>query len=214
MLQVNNLVGFGGGAVSPVKFVASATSIAGTITIPAGAQPGDVAILFDVALNASIVPTDVVPTNWTGIITDTDSGGNPRRVRISYKILAAGEPGASVTGMDDTNDDKVMLVFRGNAPITTVSAEDWAAQATTADPSAQTVNASGQLTPLVVFGMSFTGTTAAFSTASPAFDATVAASGDDLLVGYKIYNTAPADHTIDMADLTNNILASGFLEVR
>jgi hypothetical protein len=200
-----------------VTFVASAGSSGTTITIPADAQAGDVAILFDVAINTTFnatPPTDVVPTNWTGIIT---SSGTITRARISRKILTAGEPGSSVTGMNgSSSDDKVMLVFRNLSPITSVSAEDWAVEITTGNPASQTVNASGETAPLIVFGMAFIADgTGAFSTQSPAFDATVANGDSDLLVGYKIYESSPADHTIDMNDLGNiNVLASGFLEVQ
>jgi hypothetical protein len=199
-------------AAPTLSFVASATSTSNTITIPASSQAGDVAILFDDAFGGS-TPSDVVPTGWTGIITEIRSGA--ARVRISYKILQSGDPGASISGLNSDVEDKVMLVFRlSTGPITTVSAEDWAVQlVATGTPSDQTVNASTDGTaPLVVFGMALaTGSTAAFT--SPAFDATVANSDLDLLVGYKIYNSAPQDHLVASGNSTNGGLASGFLEL-
>jgi hypothetical protein len=200
-------------ALTSITFVDSATSTSSTITIPAAAQAGDVAILFDYAQASSGIPTDIVPTGWTGIITATSA---QLRSRISYKILAAGEPGTSVTGLDGDVEDKVMLVFRGNIAATAVSAEDWALECTSANPSSQTVNASTLGTaPLVVLGMAaHTAATAAFSTASPAFDATVLNSDSDIIAGYKIYNSGPADHSVDMNDLGSfNALGSGFLEL-
>ncbi|MER8464177.1 hypothetical protein [Mesorhizobium sp. M1396] len=73
--------------------------------------------------------------------------------------------------------------------------------------------ASGQAIPLVVIGVAVgSGGTAVFSTASPAFDATqTAGSGAPVIAGYKLYNASPANHTIDMADLGINVLASGYL---
>jgi hypothetical protein len=209
----------GAGGLTSITFVNSAISNAATITVPAAAQTGDVAILFDVAESTTgTPPSDVVPTNWTGITTTTfvNSAGNGQRCRISYKILTGGDPGASITGMNGTaRNDKVMLVVRGNVAATAVSAEDWTLVGEETDPASQTVNASTLGTaPLVVFGMANARlSTAVFSTASPAFDATVADGTADLLAGYKIYDSAPADHTIDMADLGNNMLASGFLEL-
>jgi hypothetical protein len=204
-------------SASSLVLVDSAQSSATTITIPATAQAGDVAILFDVAINPTLnatPPTDVVPTGWTGIITES---GSITRARISRKILAAGEPGSSITGMNGlSSDDKVMLVFRNTSAITAVSAEDWAVEITTGNPASQTVNASGQTAPLIVFGMAFiSGGTGAFSTQSPSFDATITGADEDILLGYKIYESSPANHTVDMNDLGNiNVLASGFLEVQ
>lgn len=200
-----------GGAVAPISFVASAVSgNSATITIPATAQGGDVAILFDIN-NTGGAGADVVPTGWTGIIGQWN-GSNAWRCRISYKILAPGDEGDSITGLSATNSDKIMFVFRGSSPITAVSAEDWALDINENDPSAQTVNAAGQAAPLIVFGMAGVSSgTPAFGTASPAFDATL--MQNDLLAGYKIYDTAPADHTVDMTDHSTNLLASGFLEL-
>jgi hypothetical protein len=218
-LVSSKLGGARAAGLTTISFVASATSTSHTITIPASAQAGDVAILFDAAVSTEAIPGDVVPTGWTGIITATNLPNDGNRVRISYKILAGGDAGASVTSMDGTvADDQVMLVFRGNIAATAVSAEDWEAQATQNNPASQTVNASTEGTrPLVVFGMTHIHNgTAAFSTQSPAFAATVANSDNDLLVGYTIYNSADAlsDHTVDMNDLgTYQALASGFLEL-
>src|SRR5688500_2808804 len=179
---------------TPITFVASATSALATIVIPATAQAGDVAILFDGAHNdAAQSVTDVIPTGWTGIVTDfvVTGGSSGARGRISYKILAAGEEGDTITGMNTSTEDKVMFVFRAGSPIVAVSAEDWVMDAIVTDPAAQTVNASTLGTaPLIVFGMSYEdNATAAFTTASPAFDATVANADGNIIAGYKIYNS-------------------------
>jgi hypothetical protein len=197
--------------VGPITFVDSAgSSSSATITIPATAQGGDVAILFDIN-NTGGAGADVVPTGWTGIIGDFD-GVVTWRLRISYKILAPGDEGDSITGLSSANSDKIMFVFRGGTSITAVSAEDWVSDITSDNPASQTVNASGQTVPLIVFGMSGVSINdPAFSTESPAFDDTV--TQGDLLAGYKIYNSSPADHTIDMNDVSVNLLASGFLEL-
>lgn len=194
-----------------LSFNTSAVSNANTITIPAGALVGDLAVLFDQCFGGT---TDVIPTGWTGIATAT-AGGAGSRGRISYKVLVGGDPGASITGLDATSEDKVMLVFTPSATIATVTVSTWNIASTALDPASQSVLASGQATPLVVLGSSsVNGGTAAFATASPAFDATVATADADLLVGYKIYNSSPADHTIDQNDLGNDqIPASGYLIV-
>lgn len=215
MLRVNNLIGFGARRGGGLVFLASAVSNAGTITIPAGAQAGDLAVLCDHARDSNDTPTDVVPSGWTGWGTDgTDAIGDAFRGRLSYKILGAAEGGTNVTGMNDSAEDKVMLVFRNSGPITNVTASTLNIQTTTGNPAAQSVMASSGTPPLVVIGCAAAhDATAAFSTANPAFDATVATADADMIVGYKIYNASPQNHSIDMNNLGANLLASGYLSV-
>ena len=195
--------------------VLSASSTGPTIVIPASAAAGDLAVLCDYAWKTlgSGDPGDVVPTGWTGLITDYD--GDHARIRCSYKVLVGGDPGATVTGMNSTEEDKVMFVFRPSQSIVTVTPSTWLADATSGDPASQAISASGQATPIIVIGCAVArNNTVAFSTESPAFDAKVANSDANMLVGYKIYNTAPADHTVDMNDyVASNALASGYLKM-
>lgn len=198
--------------VLTMSFVDSAISNAATITIPATAQAGDLAVLFDQAINTAGTPTEATPTNWTKL---SSVAFGIARGSNSYKILAEGEPGSIITGMDgNSSEAKVMFVFRGNVPITTVTPESpWHAQGSSADPGGSTVLASGNAVPLVVVGacMSDAGN-AEFSTASPAFDAEVEDAAGRNNAGYKIYNSSPADHSIDMADLGgHNFLQAGYL---
>ena len=202
----------GSAALTTLTFVNSAVSNAATITIPADAAAGDLAVLFDYSTHGGATITDVTPTNWSSdpSMMGTQTGG---RIRVSYKILVGGDPGSSVTGLNDTNYNKVMFIFRGDVAITSVTIGSWHATVTGTDPVSQSVTASGQATPLVVLGGTGSeGNTAAFTTASPAFDATVATADNNLLGGYKIYNSSPADHTVDSGDLTTNDgLCSGYL---
>lgn len=119
--------------------------------------------------------------------------------------------------MDDGAEDKVLLVFRYTGGVSAVSVEDWALKATQSNPAAQTANANGQTSPLIVFGvcgMMGTGTPEFNGSTTPAFDAEIATSDSDLLVRYKIYNSSPVDHTVDMDDLGSHlILGSGYIEI-
>ncbi|CAB4137025.1 hypothetical protein UFOVP322_1 [uncultured Caudovirales phage] len=106
-----------------LTFVASAfqssTSNA-TITIPATAQAGDIAILFDRQNSTS--STQVTPSGWTQITTALSAAATPNQLRItiSYRILTAGQPGTSVTGQG-TTARKTMVVYRPSSPITTAT---------------------------------------------------------------------------------------------
>lgn len=202
------IIGFGS-SVS-LAFFASALSTASTITWPASVAAGDIAVIVDCARNTLATnPGAVTPSGFTNMVNNIGIGNS--RYMVSRKLLLGSETGA-LTGMNGTAaNDKVLLVFRGGA--TALSSSTWNQEGTTGDPASQSVLASGGVAPLVVVGAAFAQTgSAVFSTASPAFDATVINGSTDLRVGYKIYNSAPADHTIDMADLGTNFLASGWLE--
>lgn len=199
-----------------LSFVASAVANAANITIPASAAVGDLAVLFDYAFTVGTTPADAVPSGWTSLVTASKSDGfNDARMTCSYKVLAGGEPGSSVTGLNSDSENKVMLVFHPSIAITTVTPSTWVGQVTAGNPTAQSILASGQPTPLLALAAAcIEGGTGAFSVESPAFSATVATADADMLAGYTIYNSSPADHSLDMADLgTNNGLSSGYIRV-
>jgi len=108
-------------------------------------------------------------------------------------------------------DSKVMLVF--GKYVGSVAIQDVAAEATNGNPAAQTCNANSSSLPLVVIGISAYLTGAgAFSTASPAFDAEVTDSAR-ITLGYKVYNSGQADHSIDKDDEGSaNYLGSFYVE--
>lgn len=209
-----------GGGVSPLTFVTSATSISSSITIPASAQAGDLAILADYGYTAGSSVSIQSPSGWTqwsGSSASNSVGGGADQCGacMSYKILESGDPSSSASGINADSESKVMFIFRGSVPITALAASTADSQATGSNPGSQSIAASGQAVPLVAIGVAACNiSTAAFSTESPAFDATVRPSNNDLILGYKIYNSSPANHTIDMNDLgTNNYLASGYISV-
>lgn len=191
--------------------VLTATATGANITIPAAAQGGAAAFLFDVAAQVGL-PTDVTPTDWTSIVGAND--GSITRLRVSRRILPAGLGGTSVTGMDGTDDQKGMLVFHGTSPFHAVTASSWNSEITGNNPSQQTVSAGGQKTPLIVFGIVAEPDDGpvSFSTASPAWDGTLTVNSGDMVIGWKIYNGGPVAHTVDMGDFGNtNVLASGYV---
>lgn len=202
----------------PLEFVDSATSKnSGQVTIPASADTGDFAILFDFAGAVFGAPSEVVPTGWTKIISASVAIPGSRIV-VSHKTLGAGDPGASITGMTGSQDAKIVLVFK--QPSSTPAASLWTAQCIAGDPAQQNVAASGVSAPLIVFGCCAATTTTtspfSFSTASPAFDATVsvdvAGVSPGMTVGYKIYESAPQNHAIDINNFgATNALASGVI---
>jgi hypothetical protein len=91
-----------------------------TITIPATAAAGDIAILFDRQNSTS--STQVTPSGWTQITTalSAATGPNQLRITISYRILTAGQPGSQITGQGSVAR-KIMVVYRPSTAITTAT---------------------------------------------------------------------------------------------
>lgn len=192
--------------------VDSTTSTAQTITAPATVNAGDLLLLFDFSANYSGTPTNVVPTGFTQINTDTSSN---TRTTISYKIAAGTEGGSTITGMTGNfGDDKVCLRIAPNMAIATITSGSINSEVTDGDPASQNCTAASGTPPLAVFAQyggydDISGQTRTFS---PAADAEVNSSAYHY-VKYKIWNASPSDTTIDMGDAgLDNVLVSFYLE--
>lgn len=209
--RIGILAAGGGGGASSFTFRDSAVSNGATIAVPAGVQDNDFGILIDLASNTAggSAPSAVTPTNWTNRLSTTN--GDDTRLMVSTKVLTGAEASGSITGMNDSVEEKIMLVFTPASAISTVTFSAFNTQFTGSNPSTQTVSASGQSSPLIVIGFAARadGTTAAFSTASPSFTATVLTGDSDAIAGYKIYAGSPQNHTIDCDVLgTDTVLLS------
>lgn len=190
-----------------------ATSTAATITIPSGARIGDFAVLVDYATNSTASqPTLVTPTGWTssGEIGFT-SATTGSRLAISHKILAFGDAGLSITGLDGTEGElKALYVWRVKGrPLLSVTVNDQAEEITDGNPASQTCNASlgAGISPVIVIaGAGNRGGTSGFDTQTPAFEATtnVGAGTPRLTAGRTLYNWGPVDQIVDNADKGNN----------
>ena len=221
MLQLNQLSGFGAGGVPPVTwtFVGSCEGTSTTLdfsSLSAGAiQENDVALFID-HCGATDPPTAVTPSGFTNVINDSGEAEPGTRAMANWKKLAGSE--GSVTGMNastggvNPDNNKIGLVFRPSRDFTTLTVSTpQTSGITDANPSSITVDPSADPLASVLIGVAgvYVGT-ATFSTASPAFDAEINISDNDLRVGYKIYNTSPASHSIDINDLGSCNWLAGF----
>jgi hypothetical protein len=192
-----------------LAFRSSSTNNASTITVPNDVVASDLLVLYDRAGNTSGFPTAVTPTGFTQILNQT--GSTNLRFVCSFKIAAGTEAGTTITGMNGNNlNGKILMVFSTNGA-TAGAAFDVAFQNTDGDPAAQTVNASGQSTPLVVIAYmrQVTITSQSFS---PTEDGTVPFGAQTAY--YKMYNASPADVTVDCGDGgNNNALLSFYIQV-
>lgn len=179
-------------------------------------QANDVALYIDFA-GAGGVPTAVTPSGFSNIV-NTSGGSEPGvRAMASWKKLTGSESyvtgiSASTGGGGGTDNNKLGLVFRPSINFTTLTVSTpQNSGITSGNPAAITVDPSAETTPVVLIGIGATYIgTVAFSTASPAFDAQINLSDNDLRVGYKIYNSSPLSHSIDINDLGSANWLAGF----
>jgi hypothetical protein len=200
-----------GGRLTTLTQVLSSTSTTNTITAPSGIQAGDLIIMVDsggggVETNP---PADVTPSGFTRIGTsltfDGGTFGPSVRQNLWYKIANGTEGGVSLTGLNAVvADNKVIAVFRGNKPISSVILSTPTGQATGGNPTAQNIDAASGAAPLVAIAAygapDDTIPTRTFTVGGVAAkDGEVNSSGGCYLA-WKIYNTAPANIVIDMDD--------------
>lgn len=212
MLKMTQLIGFGAkqeSAAAPlttVSFLASSTSVdSETITLPASIAAGDLIIVLDAISNDSS-PTLVTPSGFTNVTNATSSY---MRFASCYKIADGSEASTSVTGLlpdPPGGGAKIAAVFRGDVAISSFTpASINQPSIDNANPTAQSVTASGGTPPLIVFGFYVNdyGSGVNPRTFSPTKDGEINESGAtycDLWLAYKIYNSSPANVTVDMDD--------------
>lgn len=213
LMQVRSGFAMGGKrALGTIGFHDSAMAAASSVSMPAGIAAGDLAVLFDFALDTS-VPTDATPSGFTAIGTSQTSlnGGIGIRWNQSYKVLTGGE--TTVTGMSAFLVAKNLLVFR------VTGAGSWGAPASIGQEVGQyggTMASDKTVTvgvaPLVVLGCIFGGASGDLDM-SPAATAEQNLDADSqgwLNSGYIIYNSAPSDNTVGSTDDAADLAVAAF----
>jgi hypothetical protein len=218
MFALTQLAGFGAGGnalLASITQQASATSTASTITAPADIIAGDLLVILDRASSGGFsIPSSVTPSGFTliGSSLNSTSGITGYRQNASYKLADGSEASASITGMNGgSTNNKAMLVFRGDTPMTALALGGAGEQITDSNPTLQTCSASGGAAPLVVFGCYGSSGAVNPRTFSTTKDGEINPS-TSLYLAWKIYNTSPADSDIDMDDEGNmNALQSFYI---
>lgn len=182
-----------------------------SLVIPGTAQAGDLAILVTAAHGGSIAKT--WPSGWTEVREDHDVDDS--RMVSGYKILTSGDIGATITGMNDSEEHILLIVFRPNKPINAASIYTINGEATISNPVAQTIAMSTLTGPMV--GVVFmSGTNGITSVVTPSVMTEVPFVGNSTgFAAYKIYNKAdtPVNITVDMNDAGDNVMQSWAIKV-
>lgn len=213
-LMVINPFVFTAAGLTTITQVLSATSAGSTINFPGGILAGDMIVLLDAAIQSGGSPAAVTPSGFTVISNQLASASNALRTIVSYKLAVGTETGA-LTGMNGSaQNSKLMYVFRGDIAATSLTLAGLTQQTTDANPTAQVVTASGGVAPLVVFGCYSCGDPISPRTMTPAKDGELASASSDAYLAFKIYNSSPADVTVDMDDeVSRNTLSSFYIQM-
>ncbi len=215
---------FPGGALAvaapPSLTLSAQASAFGTNSIGAAATvacptviAGDLIVVYSIVDNGdAVTPTASSPASgFTSARNDSLTNG---RAVVWYKIAAGTESGSTLTGMTPLGDPLptvsaiLVATFRGSSAIASVSVGSAAGQATTGNPNAQVVTSSSGVAPLVVI-CAATGTANLTGFGfSPSADGNVTTTGSISTLQWKIYNSAPADVTVDFGDRGTNYLQS------
>jgi membrane-associated protease RseP (regulator of RpoE activity) len=178
-------------------FIGGNTSSGETITLPGGAQVGDLCVLGDHAIQVTGVPTDVTPSGFTELVNETVDAITDMRSKASYSVLTGT---GTITGMTGGSSvRKVLHVYRPSRPISAITASTWTHAFNSG--SSQTISASGQQTPILLFGMYLVGSdTFNSTTMNPAQDETTSSSSNRTIRSkYYGLNNSPQNHTISMS---------------
>lgn len=198
---------------SITQVLSDSSTTGGSMDYPEGIQAGDIIVVF--SKGSGTTSTLSPPTGFTQISALGSSGGVNQAATSSYKIATGSESGA-IDNLYNQASGNIhgVVVFRGNTPITSISLQSVNSQGTSGNPTPQTVTASGGTPPLIVLGF-YTASTADIDprTFSPAEDGELLVSNRHS-IKWKIYNVGntPSNHSVDMDDEANQILASCYLQ--
>lgn len=139
---------------------------------------------------------------------------------MSYKLAVGTEGGTTLTGMAGAVfAAKILTVFRPSIAATALTVGSVAEEGINGDPGGHVVAASGGTPPLIVFGRysnaDLFDQNISPRTFSPAADGELQPSLiNSFYLKYKIYNSSPANVTVDMGDENaGTILQSFYLAV-
>ncbi len=184
------------GSVSPpvlptVAFRVKATSNANTITIPASAQSGDIAVVVNHDRNGVFS----TPAGWALVGQDTLSASDDWYSAIYVKVLSGGDPSTLITLGSGDRSKNIMLVFSGGASSATGNSfvTDMQEQAALSISDVTSVAGSA---PLIVIGHLTVDNNMAALAGSDTFDAEEEGHNNRQLVGYKIFNSSPSNFTV------------------
>jgi hypothetical protein len=209
-----------------VSFVASVGVDATTITIPATAQAGDIAIFWDAAADSTSfsTPINTSISGWTKVIsqyfnTGAGGSGDQQQQQVFIKILTSGDVGSTITGSSVNTATgarrKIIAVFRGtsisaNSSINNYTFNGFTSEYSSATPANKTITSSSGKTPSIAIALYRIGGSPSTYSFSPTQDGSQNGGLDTTLMYWKMYNSSPSNITIGMTDGGNLNYLGGF----
>lgn len=209
---------------SVITTVIETQSQATTITIPASAAAGDLAVLLNMHESTGAQST---PSGWTQIINQES---NSPVLSVFYRILQSGDPGSSVTVTTGTSPSVEMIVFRkSSGTISSVNVKGATIVYSASSIPTQIQKVQSEKPTFIVFGafaeattqicstdMYFTGGFAGSGNVEPS--AVFSENGDVNRQGYmrfRIYDTLPTTDVsvVNYRDVGNQTMGSFILQV-
>lgn len=197
----------------------SSTSAAAPVTVPSGVYSGDLLLFISYVYGTEAVS---VPSGFTKL-TDAPSSGWGSKIVTSAKVATAGLSGTTVVGTSGpSGTGNILLVIRGNAPISGFAAVGSAFQQSNNNPSTATASAALAVTPTLAIGIA--GAIQASPYPPPTFEvgfttpvfAQEYASTHFVRAGVNQYaqGGTPVNQAVDMADFGGgNFLTAFFLNL-
>ena len=134
-----------------LTYVTTAVSTTTSITIPT-IQANDLVFFFTDASAPTTAPTAVTATGWTSVYTNATTASTAIRQQCFYKVMAGTESGTTLTCLTGANfTNSRLIVYRPNAPITTITVSTPGLQSGIAVPTAQTLSIGSLGGPYLAF---------------------------------------------------------------
>lgn len=197
----------------------SSTSASAPVTIPSGVFSGDLLLFISYVWGTEAVS---VPSGFTKL-TDAPASGWGSKIVTSARVATGGMSGTTVVGTSGPyGTGNILLVIRGNAPISGFAAVGFAFGQSNNNPAAIMASAASASTPTLAVGV--TGSVQASPYPPPTFEAGFTspafaqeyASTHFVRVGINLYpqGTTPVNQAVDMVDFGGaNFLTAYFLNL-
>lgn len=207
---------FGGGGPGLVYRSSAITDGLGTATntIPLDVVAGDLLIMMDAGGSLFSAPSALAPAGWSEMGNTTVG---KTRVQSRYKIASGTDAGTSIATLGALGGTSMIVAFEPRKPIVSLAASSVNQQASTSDPTAQTILANGVAGPLVAVGV---------YVANAAIDPRIFTIGGvdakdqelssltgDTWMAWKIFDKNGSDVVVDMDDEGDQHLHSWYVRV-
>ena len=195
-----------------LTFIASGTGT-DSVSIPASAQAGDVAIFYTAAHGTGILSGDspVIPAGFTEVRLDIDSSDSI--MQSGYAVLQEGYA-TTLSGINEEQEFCAVMIFRPSRAVNSLATFSVNGQAIISDPSPQTIDMTLAPSYNAIIAVAFMSGTTAVNENIPGSMTLVSANADSHAF-YEIFNTGDTltNLTVDMPDEGDNVMQSWGLAI-